>query len=78
MYGIMKKTTVYLPDDLKGQLEGVARSEGRSEAEVIRDAIAAAVANQRPPRPRAPLPGVSLGDPSIAERTEELLQGFGE
>ena len=71
----MKQTTTYLPDDLKQRLEDVGRAEGRSEAEIIRDAIAAAVATLHPPRPGVPLPGVSLGDPSIAERAEELLQG---
>ena len=31
MYG-MTKTTVYLPDELKEDLERLAKSEGRSEA----------------------------------------------
>jgi len=77
MYG-MKKTTLYLPDELKERVESVAQTEGRSEADVIRDAIASAVAVQRPPAPRAPLPGVKLGDPMIAERAGELMDGFGE
>lgn len=74
----MKKTTIYLPDDLKDRLETLAQSEGRSEAEVIRDAIAVAVAARRPPEPRAPLPGAKLGDPSVADRAGELMDGFGE
>ena len=52
MYGItygMKKTTLYLPDDLKEKVESVARAEGRSEADVIRDAISSAVEARRPP-----------------------------
>lgn len=77
-YGTMKKTTLYLPDELKDQIEAVAREEGRSEADVIRDAIASAVASRRAPEPRVPLPGVRLGDPSIAERAGDLLDGFGE
>ncbi len=32
MYG-MKKTTVYLPDELKAALERAAAAQGRSEAE---------------------------------------------
>ena len=75
---VMKKTTLYLPDELKEKLEDVARLEGRSEADVIRDALAAAVNSRRPPEPRIPLPGFRLGDPSIAERAGELLAGFGE
>lgn len=74
----MKKTTIYLPDDLKEQLEAVAEQEGVSEAMVIRDAIAAAVSARRHIEPRLPLPGVRLGDPSIAERAGDLLEGFGE
>ena len=74
----MKKTTLYLPDDLKERVETIARAAGRSEADVIRDAIATAVAVRQPPLPRVPLPGVTLGDPTIAERAGELLEGFGE
>jgi Arc/MetJ-type ribon-helix-helix transcriptional regulator len=74
----MKKTTLYLPDELKRKIESVARAERRSEADVIRDAIAAAVAARRPPEPRVPLPGARLGNPSVAERVDELLDGFGE
>jgi Arc/MetJ-type ribon-helix-helix transcriptional regulator len=74
----MKKTTLYLPDDLKGQIESAAREEGRSEADVIRDALAVALSARRPPAPRIPLPGMKLGDPSVAERAGELLDGFGE
>ena len=74
----MKKTTLYLPDDLKQRVENVARVEKRSEADVIRDAIAAAVTARSAPEPRLPLPGVKLRNPSVAERAEELLEGFGE
>ncbi len=75
----MKKTTLYLPDDLKKKIEQVAKGEGRSEADVIRDAISSAV-DVKPvyPAPRVPLPGVKLGDPTIAERAGDLLEGFGE
>lgn len=77
MYG-MKKTTLYLPDELKKRVESVAETEGRSEADVIRDAITSAVALQRTPAPRIPLPGMKLGDPTIAERAGDLMDGFGE
>jgi hypothetical protein len=77
VYGIMKKTTVYLSDKQKADLESLARREKRSEAFIIRDAISAAV-EARLPEPRLPLPEVKLGDPDIAERVDELLNGFGE
>ncbi len=65
------KTTVYLTDELKSAVEREAARQGRSEAEVIRRAVAAAV--QRP-SPRA---GFLDGEP-IADRADELLRGFGE
>lgn len=73
----MKKTTVYLPDELKRRLEAAARAEDRSEADVIRDAITAAVARHGAASPRVPLTGKGLGDPTVAERVDELLDGFG-
>lgn len=72
----MVKTTVYLPEALKRRLEHVARAQGRSEAEVIRTALAEFTAAQERPRPKLPLFS-SLGEP-IAERVDELLaEGFG-
>ncbi|MCA1730548.1 MAG: ribbon-helix-helix domain-containing protein [Actinobacteria bacterium] len=72
----MKKTTVYLPDDLKAALERTAVGEGRSEAKLIRQAVRDLTQNLEPPRPRLPLfPG---GDPTLAERLDEELSGFGE
>lgn len=76
MYG-MKKTTVYFPDDLKARLARVAAAEGRSEADIIREAVAAALdGRDRPPRPTLPL--FSSGIPDLAERVDEYLKGFGE
>ena len=65
---------MYLPDDLKSQLKRMARLRGVSEATVLRDAIRAAVNDERP-RARG---GLFTGSESIAERAEELLEGFGE
>ncbi len=67
----MTKTTIYLPDDLKAGLEREARRRGCSEAEVIRQAVAAAV--------QRPQPNVGLLDAEpMADRVDELLDGFGE
>lgn len=73
----MKKTTIYLSDKQKQDLESLARREKRSEANIIRDAVSSAL-ESRNPEPRLPLPGVKLGDPGIAERVDELMNGFGE
>jgi Arc/MetJ-type ribon-helix-helix transcriptional regulator len=76
MYG-MTKTTIYLPDELKQQIERAAEREQRSEADIIREAIAAAMRERRPPDPRVPLTGSGLGDPRLSERVDELLEDFG-
>jgi plasmid stability protein len=76
MYG-MKRTTIYLPDDLKAALERTAAAEGRSEAEIVRSALASATAVYTYPAPRLPL--FDSGDATLAERVdEELARGFGE
>jgi plasmid stability protein len=75
MYG-MHKTTVYLPDDLKRALTRVAAAKGQSEAELIREALRAAVAECAAPAPRLPL--FASGKPRLAEQVDEGLEGFGE
>jgi len=76
MYG-MKKTTIYIPTELKRDLDAASAREGRSSADFIRDAITSAIDAQRAPDPRVPLTTRGLGDPTIAERTDELLEHFG-
>ena len=76
MYGV-KRTTIYLPDDLKAALERTAAAHGTSEAEVVRSALASATAEHAYPPPKVPL--FSSGDPTLAERVDaELAEGFGE
>jgi plasmid stability protein len=71
----MKKTTVYLPEDLKEELAALALAEGRSEAQLIRDALRRAVDGKRSPRPIIPL--FTSDDPGLAENVDEALAGFG-
>lgn len=73
----MHRTTVYLPDELKARLEQVAHDERRSEADIIRESISAALAGRARPTPRVPLMPHGLNDPGAAERVDELLDGFG-
>jgi plasmid stability protein len=76
MYG-MHRTTIYLPDELKAALGRTAASQGKSEAEVVRNALTAATREHTHPRPRLPL--FDSGDPTLAERVDdELAAGFGE
>jgi len=75
MYG-MRKTTVYLPEELKRDLERAAAVSGQSEAELIREGVERVVALRIPRKPRIPL--FRTGRPDLAERVDELLEGFGE
>jgi hypothetical protein len=72
----MEKTTVYLPDDLKGALRRAARAAGRSEAELIREGIALVTGAHRVAEPRLPL--FESGQADLAERADDALTGFGE
>jgi hypothetical protein len=68
----MEKTTLYLPAELKAAVARQARTLGIAEAQVIREAIAAAVIR---PAPRA---GLIESNEPIAARVDELMGGFGE
>jgi plasmid stability protein len=72
----MNKTTIYLPDGLKRSLRRLAAASGRSEADLIREAISARVQADARPRPQGHL--FQSGDPSLAENAEEALAGFGD
>jgi len=75
MYG-MRKTTVYLPEDLKRDLERVAAARGCSEAELIREAVRTLAEEAVSRRPRLPL--FKSGKRGLAERVDRALAGFGE
>jgi len=70
----MHKTTLYLPDELRKAVTAEARRRGVSEATVIRDAIAAAVATER----RVPRPALFSSDVLMARDVKTHLTGFGE
>ena len=69
----MVKTTLYLPHDLKRQVEQLARRRGISEAELIRTALSHEVAAEQP------LPEVPLfhSETLVGARDEELLRESG-
>jgi hypothetical protein len=75
MYGT-QKTTVYLPEDLKLAPEQVARSQGHSVADLVREVLRTVASNVSPPRPRLPL--FESGDPDLAERVDEALAELGD
>jgi precorrin-2/cobalt-factor-2 C20-methyltransferase len=57
------KSSLYLPEKLKAGLARRAKESGRSEAEVVRDALQAALADPGPPaaEPERPVPGRLVG-----------------
>lgn len=76
MYGV-RRTTIYLTDDLKAALERTAAARRTTEAEVVRSALATVTSEHAYPPPRLPL--FESGDPTLAERLdEELADGFGD
>ena len=74
MYG-MHRTTVYLPEKLKGALARAAHEEGRTEADLIREGVERLL-QSRLAEPRLPL--FASGRPDLAERVDQLLADFGD
>jgi hypothetical protein len=72
------KTTVYLDGADYRRLKTMAAAQGRSTAELIRIAVSE-YTHKTPSRPLPKSLGAfASGDPTFAERAEELLKGFGE
>jgi predicted DNA-binding protein len=77
----MRKTSVYLDDEQAARLARLAHLEGRSQAEILR----AAIATYEPPLSRDRSFEIAVGFPRIDGDSrpisqipdEELLEGFG-
>ena len=78
----MRKTSVYLDDDQAERLARLSRAEGRSQAEIVRDAISC-----YRPRPERDRNFALAGNferidadprPISAIPDDELMRGFGE
>jgi hypothetical protein len=65
----MRRTTIYLPDDLKRALERTAAARGTSEAEVVRHALIVATTESSAPTLRIPL--FDSSDATLAERVDK-------
>ena len=72
----MAKTTISLPDKLKRQVENAAKTERRSQAEIIREAIEEAMRKRVRPKPTIPLTTKRLPRPDMAENFDDYLKGF--
>jgi predicted transcriptional regulator len=71
----MVKTSIYLDDEQKRDLERVVELTGRSQADLIRDGINQAIQDHLAKRPRMK---ARFHAASIVGKTEELMEGFGE
>lgn len=69
----MVKTTVYLDIDVVLKLRRMAESNGRSQAELIRDALETYTRRRKRPLPRG-LGKYASGETDVSGRTKEILR----
>jgi predicted transcriptional regulator len=75
----MRKTSLYLSDEDRARLARLAKTLGRSQAEIVREGLRA-LERVTPPDRRFALAGIVSGH-GISVREipeEELLKGFGD
>lgn len=72
------KTTVYLDGAEYRRLKAVAEAEGRSAAELIREAVREYTAQRAGRKTTRSIGRFRSGRSDLAEKSEELLEGFGE
>jgi len=71
----MVKTSVYLDEQQKQDLDRVAKITGRSQTDLIREGISQVIQDHLSKRPKM---RARFHDPSIVGLTEDLLDGLGE
>jgi hypothetical protein len=78
MYGV-KRTTIYLTDAQKRDLEMLAERLTRTESDLIREGVDQVLGAHRVV-PQKPGPLFALADPVLddPERVEQALEGFGQ
>jgi hypothetical protein len=71
----MKKTTVYLSEEEAAALRAAARTTGKSQAELIREGVRrVTLGNRRKKRVFHSMGIADSGDPTLAERVDEILR----
>jgi predicted transcriptional regulator len=71
------KTTVYLdPEDYR-RLKALAKSQGRTAAELVREAVAVYARSQPLPTQPSSIAAGRSGRGDLSERAESLLDGMG-
>jgi hypothetical protein len=73
MIGIMKRTTVMLPDDVDARLRTEARRRGVSVAQLVREAVEGAIPAPQPGRPLGFFAVGEGGPADASERVDEYV-----
>lgn len=74
---MLKKTSIYLDEDLDHGLARKAAEEGVTKAELIRQTLSNAVEKPRRPKPKG-IGIIKNGPSDLSVNTEKYLDGFGE
>lgn len=69
----MKKTTVYLPEELEVRLDAESSATGVSKAELIRRGVALLLDNAERPKRGHEMPVFNSGRPLTAEAMDDTL-----
>lgn len=69
----MVKTTVYLDQTVAIKLRQIAKTAGRSQAEVIREALETYTREAERPRPKG-IGGYRSGRSDVSQNAEEILR----
>ena len=71
-YMSMIRTTVYLDSEVALALRQLSATEGRSQAELIRDAVTSYTKRAKRPAPKG-LGKYRSGEPDVAQRAKDIL-----
>jgi hypothetical protein len=71
-YMSMVRTTVYLDQEVAMALKQLAAQQGRSQAELIRDALASYAGRAVRPTPKG-IGKYRSGEPDVAQRAKDIL-----
>jgi predicted transcriptional regulator len=74
---ITSKTTIYLNTADYRRLKALARSEGRTTAELVREAVAQYVVRRSAVARPSSVASARSGRSDLSERAEDLLSGMG-
>ncbi|WP_455362527.1 ribbon-helix-helix domain-containing protein [Streptomyces sp. SYSU K21746] len=69
----MRKTTVYLPEELEIRLDAESAATGVSKAELIRQGIALLLDTSSRPRQSRPLPVFDSGRPLTPDEMDDVV-----